>query len=122
MTQTRRGSVGSGLLMRDGGAGRLRRASGTRARQTTVGGAYVVTRAACAERAPLGLRIEAFHDQLADHLDEVWMCTGGRGADHVETDLRGELLRFSIEIVSHLQVIGDEADRRDDDIRCTLRF
>src|ERR1041384_7992523 len=119
MMTMRRASVGCGLLMANGVVALRRGCSrSARAGQTTIGGTDIVTRAACAERTADGLRLDAFADQFADHFDERRVCADRRRADHVETELCGELARLRIEIIDHLHVIGDEADGRDDDILC----
>ena len=58
----------------------------------------------------------SFDDQLADHADEARVSADGGGADHVDAELVAKLAGFRVEIVEHFQMVGDEADRRDDDV------
>ena len=61
-------------------------------------------------------RVEPFEHQLADHGDERRIGADGLGPHHVQADLAAHFLSFGIEIEDHLQVIGNETDRHDDDV------
>ena len=43
------------------------------------------------------------------------MGAGSAGARHDQTELVAELARLVVEVVQHLEVVGDESDRREHD-------
>ena len=59
-------------------------------------------------RDPLG-------DQFAEHAHEGAMRPNGAGTHHGETQLPAKLARFDVKVVEDLDVVGQEADRMDDD-------
>jgi hypothetical protein len=60
--------------------------------------------------------VQPLLDQVADRGDERRVRTHGPGANDVEADLPGDLPGLDIEVVQHLHVVGDEAERGDDDV------
>ena len=63
-----------------------------------------------------GLVVNAFDDQLANHFHKCGMSARGRGAHHRDAEFTRDILRFEVEVVNDLHVVGHKTDRRDDDV------
>jgi hypothetical protein len=57
--------------------------------------------------------LQSFQHQLADHLHEARMGPHRGGAPQRQSKLGAEVARLFVEIVQHLDVVGEKADRRD---------
>ncbi len=68
----------------------------------------------CAQAEPL-------FNQLANHPQKLRMHSHGGGAHQVDAALAGDGLRFDVEIVDHLHVIGDESDGDDGDVSAAIQ-
>ena len=90
--------------------------------QAAVGRAEVWAGGERAEGAARRGRVEPFADQLTDHRDEGGVRADGRGANQVEAEVSRGLPRLGVEVVEHLHVVGDEADRRDYHVSRALRL
>src|SRR3954453_22109069 len=55
-------------------------------------------------------------DERADHRDEARVGAGGAGAGKAESEVPRRRGGLVVEVPDHLEVIGDEADRADDDV------
>jgi hypothetical protein len=72
-------------------------------------------------KIPWSLVIDPFHHQLSNHSHEGRVCAGRCRAPHIHPDLFSELLRFDIQIVDDLHMIGNKTNRRDYDVRHSFR-
>src|ERR1700716_98235 len=64
----------------------------------------------------LGRVLEAVADDLGQGGYELWSVVEGSGPANLQAVLRGEGLGLHVEVVKDLQVVGDEADRADQDL------
>src|SRR5690606_7948862 len=76
----------------------------------------VVRRAERAERATDAVRGHPLADQIAHERDVGRMRADGLRADAIEPVLARHRRRRAIEVEPDLEMIGDEADRHDDDV------
>src|SRR5690606_17225770 len=83
-------------------------------RETAVGRADVVARSEGAERAPRHVGRDALADELPDHADVGRMRADRLGACDFDAKLARDGRGLDVEVEHDLEVIRDEADRRDD--------
>ena len=68
------------------------------------------------ERADSFDRAQRAQDDVGHHVEEERVVVDGFRANHRQPDLAAHLRRFMVEVVEHLEVVGDEADRADEDV------
>ena len=108
---------GADLLFNPVASLRPRRTS----REATVFRADIMIRTQFAKTGS-GLAARSLANQLANHPHETRVIPDGLGTDHVQAKLVAEAPCFGVEVEENFQVIGDEADGRDNDIRHISRF
>src|ERR1700730_12986574 len=64
----------------------------------------------------LGRGLEAVSDDLCEGCCELWSVVEGGCPPNLQAALGGEGLGLDVQVVEDLQVVGDEADRADQDL------
>ena len=73
---------------------------GCRASEGATGGcALVGWGAECADKSVRRSSMRLFADEFGDHFDELRMCAGGAGAEHMDAEFGTELGYLGIEVV-----------------------
>ena len=81
--------------------------------RTAVGRAHVRGGGEAPERATRHAAGEPLLDQLADHRDERRMRAGSAGPRHDQTELVADRACLVVEVVQHLEMVGDKSHRRE---------
>src|SRR5689334_16424713 len=81
----------------------------------TIGSAAIGAGSLQTKKSALRPRLDTFYDELANHIDEGRMCPHRLRARHRYAQLVRQLPRLHIEIIEHLDMIGQKANRRNHD-------
>src|SRR6185503_5075180 len=69
-------------------------------------------------------RVDAFENQLANHLNKCGMGSDCGRANHIQTELATQPHRFCVQIVDDFHVVRNETNGSDDHVvaACCLQF